>query len=76
MPHQANDDSTSILACSFHLGISIGQKHQALGRESVAAFFKQELGNPDFVYLSQGRSYSADDLSALILRQLKLQAER
>ena len=42
--------------------------------ENTAHFFKRDMGTP-IVYEYRGRSYSPRDLSAAVLRQLKLDAE-
>lgn len=47
---------------------------QATG-EPVAAFFKRQMGVPNFVFYAEGRDYSAIELSALVLKELKGIAE-
>ena len=46
-----------------------------LGDGLVAAFFKREMGNEGWRLEIKGKSYSAEDLSALLLGSLKEQAE-
>lgn len=48
---------------------------QAAGAEDVAAFFKRQMGDPHFTFYAQGRDHSATDLSALVLGQVKRDAE-
>jgi molecular chaperone DnaK (HSP70)/uncharacterized protein YegL len=38
-------------------------------------FFKREMGNPEFNFNVNGRDYSATDLSAILLKKLKADAE-
>ncbi len=45
------------------------------GEEMVAMFFKRSMGNSDFQFHAYGKAYSAVDLSAILLRQLKEDAE-
>lgn len=51
------------------------KERQAAGSNEVAAFFKREMGNPNFLLAFQGHDYTTIDLSALVLAQLKDQAE-
>lgn len=51
------------------------RERAALGRETVAAFFKRSMGDPNYELYFHGRSYSATDLSALVLQRLKSIAE-
>ncbi|ADV61630.1 Heat shock protein 70 [Isosphaera pallida ATCC 43644] len=46
-----------------------------LGQEEIASFFKPFMGNPQFRLTFHGKCYDATDLSALILRKLKEDAE-
>jgi molecular chaperone DnaK (HSP70) len=46
-----------------------------LGNEEIASFFKPHMGSPLFQLEFHGKFYSATDLSALILRRLKEDAE-
>lgn len=45
------------------------------GEDNVIMFFKREMGNPEFCFNVNGRNYSATDLSAILLRKLKSDAE-
>lgn len=48
---------------------------QALGTWPVAAFFKRQMGDSLFIFHADGKDYTATELSAKILRKLKLDAE-
>ena len=48
---------------------------QALGEADIASFFKRNMGDPSFVLNFGGQDYTPTDLSALLLRQLKTEAE-
>lgn len=48
---------------------------QAGGEEAVASFFKRSIGNREFEVTFGSNSYSAIDLSALVLQKLKTDAE-
>ena len=45
------------------------------GEDNVIMFFKREMGNPEFRFNVNGKDYSATDLSAILLRKLKSDAE-
>lgn len=49
---------------------------QAAGEPQAAAFFKRQMGDPQFVFFAAGRDHTATDLSALLLAALKRDAER
>lgn len=51
------------------------KERQAQGAEQVASFFKRSMGNPQFELAFEGGTYTAIDLSALVLKQLKQTAE-
>ena len=46
-----------------------------LGNEEIASFFKPHMGNSLFQLQFNGKSYSATELSTLVLRRLKEDAE-
>lgn len=48
---------------------------QASGEADIAMFFKRNMGNPDFFLTFHNKSYSATDLSSLLLKELKRGAE-
>ena len=45
------------------------------GEENIAMFFKRNMGNPDFRFYAGDKEYTATDLSAILLRKLKEDAE-
>lgn len=49
---------------------------QAVGDTNAVAFFKRSMGNPDFAVEILGKTYSATDLSAILLQKLKEEAEQ
>lgn len=49
---------------------------QAVGDTNTVAFFKRSMGNSDFAVDILGSTYSATDLSAILLRKLKEEAEQ
>ncbi|MCB0567598.1 MAG: Hsp70 family protein [Phaeodactylibacter sp.] len=48
---------------------------QSLGEEDIAAFFKRNMGDPNFSLHFNGKDFSAQDLSAILLKTLKQNAE-
>lgn len=46
-----------------------------LGGDDIASYFKPRMGDPHFLLSFHGRDYTATDLSAIILRRLKQDAE-
>lgn len=48
---------------------------QGLGESRIASFFKRNMGDANFVLNFNGRDYTATDLSTIVLRQLKADAE-
>jgi len=48
---------------------------QASGEERVASFFKRVMGNPNWVFSSGDKLYTAVDLSSFVLKKLKDDAE-
>src|ERR687886_209452 len=46
-----------------------------LGNEEIASFFKPHMGSPLYRLHFHGRDYDATDLSALVLKRLKEDAE-
>ena len=48
---------------------------QALGMYPVAAFFKRQMGDDLFIFHADGVDYSATDLSTLLLKKIKRDAE-
>ena len=51
------------------------KEEQKSGNTSTAAFYKSMMGNPDYNAYLDGKDYSAEDLSAIFLRELKKDIE-
>jgi molecular chaperone DnaK (HSP70)/uncharacterized protein YegL len=77
----ANQEGQNITPSVIYFGTdppAVGQEAKEwarLGNEEIASFFKPHMGNPQFQLQFHGKSYSATDLSALVLRRLKADAE-
>ena len=54
---------------------SEAKEFQEVGENEVASFFKREMGDPDFSQTFHGRKYSPTELSSLVLKKLKADAE-
>lgn len=48
---------------------------QAFGSVEVASFFKRVMGDPHFTYDFNGKTYDTIELSSLVLKKLKVDAE-
>ena len=51
------------------------KEFQAVGENDVASFFKRDMGDPGFFLTFHGRKYSPTELSSLVLKKLKADAE-
>jgi molecular chaperone DnaK (HSP70) len=77
----ANREGQNITPSVVYFGTeppAVGQEAKEwarLGNEEIASFFKPHMGNAQFRLSFRGRSYSATDLSAMVLRRLKQDAE-
>ncbi len=77
----ANREGQSITPSVIYFGTDppvVGQEAKEwarLGNEEIASFFKPHMGNPLFQLRFHGKTYSATDLSALVLKRLKEDAE-
>src|SRR5204862_7433292 len=77
----ANRDGQNITPSVIYFGSEppvVGQEAKEwarLGNEEIASFFKPHMGNPLFKLHFHGRDYDATDLSALVLKRLKEDAE-
>jgi molecular chaperone DnaK (HSP70) len=77
----ANREGQNITPSVVYFGTdppAVGQEAKEwarLGNEEIASFFKPHMGNPQFRLEFRGKSYSASDLSTLVLRRLKEDAE-
>lgn len=49
---------------------------QALGIYPIAAFFKRQMGDEQFIFYVNGVDYSATELSTLLLKKIKNDAEK
>ncbi len=51
------------------------KEFQAVGENDVASFFKRDMGDPGFFQTFHDRKYSPTELSSLVLKKLKADAE-
>jgi molecular chaperone DnaK len=76
-----NREGQSITPSVIYFGTdppAVGQEAKEwarLGNEEIASFFKPHMGNPLYQLRFHGKSYTATDLSAFVLRRLKEDAE-
>lgn len=76
-----NDEGKALTPSVLYFGkdeLLIGdaaKEMQAIGEENVASFFKRSMGDPNFLLHFHGKDYSPVDLSALLLKKLKADAE-
>jgi molecular chaperone DnaK (HSP70)/uncharacterized protein YegL len=77
----ANREGQSITPSVVYFGTdppAVGQEAKEwarLGNEEIASFFKPHMGNPLFRLRFHEKSYSATELSTMVLRRLKEDAE-
>jgi len=77
----ANRDGHNVTPSVVYFGSdppAVGQEAKEwarLGNEEIASFFKPHMGNPLYQLRFHGRDYNASDLSAIVLRRLKEDAE-
>ncbi len=77
----SNDEGSNItpsVVCFDGNEVIVGDEAkelQALGTYEIAAFFKRQMGDEHFVFTVDGKDYDAGDLSALVLKKLKDDAE-
>ncbi len=77
----ANREGHTITPSVVYFGTdppAVGQEAKEwarLGNEEIASFFKPHMGNPLFQLQFRWKSYSATELSTLVLRRLKEDAE-
>lgn len=79
LPNRFGQPITPSVVCFRNGEILVGQEAkelQAAGEPQVAAFFKRQMGVPNFVFYAEGRDYTAVELSALVLESLKRDAEQ
>jgi molecular chaperone DnaK (HSP70) len=78
IPNREGKSITPSVICFRDGDVLVGEtakELQALGSWPVAAFFKRQMGDPLFVFHANGRDHSATELSTLVLRKLKHDAE-
>jgi molecular chaperone DnaK (HSP70)/uncharacterized protein YegL len=78
IPNQSGKTLTPSVVYLGEGGPIVGEEakeRQSHGAVEVASFFKRNMGDPHFELSFCGRSYTATDLSALVLKQLKQTAE-
>ena len=77
----ANREGQNITPSVIYFGAEppvVGQEAKEwarLGNEEIASFFKPHMGSPLFQLQFKGKTYSATELSTLVLRRLKEDAE-
>jgi molecular chaperone DnaK (HSP70) len=77
----ANREGSNITPSVIYFGAQpavVGQEAKEwarLGNEEIASFFKPHMGNPLFQLQFHGKTYSATNLSTLVLARLKEDAE-
>lgn len=59
---------------SVLVGAEAKEKQQE-GEDNIAMFFKRNMGNADYRFYAGDKAYTATDLSAILLRKLKEDAE-
>lgn len=76
-----NSEGTAITPSVIYFGAGepvVGdeaKEMQALGESEVASFFKRSMGNPDFILKFNRKAYTPTDLSAILLKKIKADAE-
>src|SRR5580693_3476694 len=77
----ANREGQNITPSVVYFGADppvVGQEAKEwarLGNDEIASFFKPHMGNPLFQLQFHGKTFSATELSTLVLRRLKEDAE-
>jgi molecular chaperone DnaK (HSP70) len=78
IPNELGESITPSVIC-FKEGEQLigdeGKEMQALGMYPVAAFFKRQMGDELFIFHADGVDYSSTELSTLLLKKLKKNAE-
>jgi len=78
VPNRFGEPITPSVVCFRNGEVLVGQEAkelQAAGHPQVAAFFKRQMGVPNFVFYADGRDYTAVELSTYVLSALKSDAE-
>jgi molecular chaperone DnaK len=79
LPNRLGGRTTPSVVCFRDGAVIVGQEAkemQAAGEPDVAAFFKRQMGVADFVFYAGGHDHTAVDLSAMVLRTLREDAEQ
>lgn len=78
IPNKDGNNITPSVICFDDASTIIGEEAkelQALGTYDVAAFFKRQMGDETFTFYANGIDYTATELSGMILKKLKDDAE-
>ena len=78
IPNKDGNNITPSVICFDGNSIIIGEEAkelQALGTYDIAAFFKRQMGDETFSFYTNGIDYTATELSSMILKKLKDDAE-
>ena len=78
VPNGLGKKTTPSVICFREGELIIGEEAkelQALGIYPVAAFFKRQMGDEDFIFHANGVDYNATDLSTILLKKLKADTE-
>ncbi len=78
IPNDIGSTITSSVICFRDDEILIGDEAkelQALGMYPIAVFFKRQMGDENFLFEADGKDYTATDLSTMLLKKLKKDAE-
>ena len=79
VPNALGKATTPSVVCFYDDGrVVVGdeaKEQQDLALNPVAAFFKREIGSEYWIFTAHGRSYDAVELSSIVLRQLREDAE-
>jgi molecular chaperone DnaK len=78
IPNDMGEPITPSVICFKDGEVIVGREAKELqraGEPDVAAFFKRQMGMPNFAFYAAGHEYTPVDLSAFVLRKLKRDAE-
>ncbi len=68
------DALTPSVICFEESNTIVGEEakaHQALGEENVVAFFKRNMGNANYAFITNDAEFNAKNLSAILLKKLR-----
>ncbi len=74
LKNDIGEECTPSVVCIEGRSVSIGEEakdQQAAGNVNTAAFYKSMMGDPNFSAYIDGKSYSAEELSGIYLKELK-----